>query len=129
MSGYPAPCIECGQMVTMVKVKGTSLAVAMDPAPIDIAYWTITEYGYAQRGGGLVEHACKADVVAQFRATWLGDTNLQNELHTAAMARTCPKCGAEPGTECANLTERHKFGRETPTKAPHQERYLEVGAS
>jgi hypothetical protein len=110
-------------MVTMLKVSGTSLAVAMDPFEPGVPYWTPSTYGYAQPGGGFVEHACDVSVVEQFRSTWLGKVNIHNELNAAAMAEECPKCGALPGLECENLVERSK-GRKVFTKAPHQERYV-----
>lgn len=111
-------------MVFMLKVKGTSLAVAMDPYSASEPYWTETIHGYAQPGGGFVKHTCDVGVVAQFRSTWLGQVNLQNELNAAAMAIECPKCGAAPGIKCINLIERGK-GREVETKSPHPQRYVE----
>lgn len=122
-----APCIACGKMVFMLRVKDTSLAVAMDPFEPGTPYWTDSgEYGggFAQLGGGYIRHTCDVDVVTQFRSTWLGKVNLQNELNTAAYAQVCPKCYASPGEECWNLLERAK-GREIHTKAPHQDRYPE----
>lgn len=111
-------------MVFMLKVRDTSLAVAMDPYSSPEPYWTETIHGYAQPGGGFVKHACDVGVVAQFRSTWLGQVNLQNELNAAAMAIECPKCGAAPGIKCINLIERGK-GREVETKSPHPQRYVE----
>ena len=113
----------CGAMVIMVRVKDTSLFVAMDNAPIDFPYWTIGDYGYAQKGGALVEHSCKPGVVEQFMSTWLGNVNLHYELNAQAMQRKCSKCGAKPGEACINLMERHRHGKEIPTKSPHPERY------
>jgi len=120
---YSAPCIDCGQMVIMVKVKGTGLAAAMDPAVLDTPYWTMDTFGYLQKGGALVEHSCRPDIVRQFLASWLGDVNLQNALVMEAMTQKCPKCDAEPNEPCMNLIERHRFKRETPTKSPHPQRY------
>lgn len=108
----------------MCKVKGTSLAKAMDAHEPESPYWTVTDHGYLQPGGGFVAHQCDVDVVAQFRSTWLGKVNLVNELNTAAYMQPCPKCAAEPGEECFNLIERGK-GRDVHTKNPHQERYPE----
>jgi hypothetical protein len=119
---FTAPCVECGKMVFMLKVTGTSLAVAMDPFSAPVPYWTETSHGYAQPGGGFVRHGCDVDVVAQFRSTWLGQVNIHNELNAAAMGVECPKCGAMPGEKCVNLLERGK-GRHAETKAPHADRY------
>jgi len=118
-----APCLSCGQMVVMARVRGTSLSRAMSPlASVKEPYWTLDQYGYAQPLGAYVEHGCDVGVVEQFRSTWLGRANLQDELNTAAMGRECPKCGNAPGIRCENLMERAK-GRSKPTQAPHQERY------
>ena len=117
-----APCLSCGQMVVMARVRGTSVARAMSPLPVEGPYWTLDAYGYAQPLGAYVEHGCPVGVIEQFRSTWLGRANLQNELNAAAMAAKCPKCGAEPGEQCENLMERAR-GRSKPTQAPHQERY------
>lgn len=126
MSGpYYATCTDCGVRVLMGRIKGTSLARAMEPHRPTEPYWTVDTYGYIAPGGGFIEHICDVAVVAQFRSTWLGRANLQNELNTAAYARECPKCGAAAGEECENLIERHKHGKTVHTKAPHQERYPE----
>lgn len=125
MTIYSATCIECGKAVIMAKVQGTGLAVAMEEAPVDFPYWTLNEWGQVRKGGALIEHTCHPDVVSQYMSTWLGNVNLHYELTAKAMARQCPKCGALPGTACMNLMERHRKGKEVPTKAPHPERYVE----
>lgn len=117
-----APCVACGQMVTMVKVPGVNINMAMDPAPVTFAYYTLDEYGRAQRGGALVEHSCDVDVLVQFQSSWMDDAQIIDNMNTQALANECPKCGALSGASCMNLIER-KAGRDVSTKLPHSERY------
>lgn len=117
-----APCVACGQMVTMVKMPKVNIRVAMDPAPVTFAYYTLDEYGRAQRGGALVEHTCDVDVLVQFQSSWMDDAQIIDNMNAQALANECPKCGAAPGASCLNLLER-KNGRDVATKMPHSERY------
>ena len=110
-------------MVFLLKLKGTSLSVAMDQYELPEVVWTEDKYGYAERGTAFVEHACRPDPVKQYRSTWLASINLNNRLNEAALERKCPKCGAAPGEGCENLLERNKGGKKTYTRHPHQERY------
>lgn len=113
-------CVECGARVVMAKVAGTTLAVAMDELDLDRPYWTLDRYERLVSGGALVEHACRPDVLKQFRSTWLNNSDFANEMNRLAYGRRCPKCGVEPGEGCLNLMER---GRDVRTKSPHKERY------
>lgn len=48
-------------------------------------------------------------------------TRLQEITARAGLTRECPRCGAEVGNPCENLTERKK-GNVVPTKKAHEER-------
>lgn len=66
-----------------------------------------------------------ADLDAAQAASRLTAAEFQEMSAAHALTRPCPRCQAEPGERCANLTERRR-GVYVPTRAPHAERLGQI---
>jgi hypothetical protein len=86
------------------------------------AYWTADALGFIRPGGAMLKHQCPAAKMTSYVVFSLAASQRGARVVAAAQARPCPKCSAEPGVECWNLSER-RHGNEVHTVNPHSERY------
>jgi hypothetical protein len=119
-------CEFCGRQVILCRDPDHPRVMrAMDPVEHRItmpAYWTRDGDGYIRPGGAMLKHQCPAAEMTNYVVFSLAASQRGARVVAAAHARPCPKCGAQAGTECWNISER-KRGVDTHTVNPHSERY------
>lgn len=119
-------CEFCKRLVVLCRDPDNPRVMrAMEPVEYRMtmpAYWTLDGDGYIRSGGALLKHQCPATQMTDYVAFSLAAARRGERAVNAAHARSCPKCSAQPGTECWNLNARTR-GKNVHTVNPHSERF------